>query len=562
MSAVQQESGPRTGTKAGAKGHWEVDSTHITHPLPPISASVFTQDFAAGVRAGFAEAGVLLDGMEYQVIDGFLYSQPKPVGGPAGAPVPPRAVFQTMLRLHPAVRRRMRRAATVWERKPWTADVLAWDHRVKPAMIADARALQRERVEQLTDEALLDHLRRAEQHLRRAAWTHARFTASAAMPLGDLIAHVERWTGLDGATALAGIIPADRLAAARSELLGPAADAVRSEPSAARILSTEQDPMRSIQELRASAAGEPVAAWLDEVGDRLACGYDYGNPRLLEVPGLLVQQLRAAVEEAPASAPDRVDTVRSVVPPEHRRAFDELVVEARAVLHLRDERVLYCDSWANGLLRRGLLEAGARLAERGRVADPDHAIDAELAELAAGLNGSDAFDPRTLAARHAHRVSLTLDDVPAALGGPAAAPPPLDWLPEPVRRMHEATLAGMAAFFEDGNRPHEGARLRGIGVSPGVVEGIARVLDGPQDISRLRPGDVLVARSTSPAFNAALPTVAAIVTDRGGALSHAAIVAREYGLPGVVGTRDATKRVTDGARVRVDGAAGEVVLLP
>jgi phosphoenolpyruvate synthase/pyruvate phosphate dikinase len=76
-----------------------------------------------------------------------------------------------------------------------------------------------------------------------------------------------------------------------------------------------------------------------------------------------------------------------------------------------------------------------------------------------------------------------------------------------------------------------------------------------------RQGDVLVARNTSPSFNVVMPMVSAIVTDRGGQLSHAAIVAREYGVPAVVGTRNATHVIADGSRVRVDGEAGTVEMI-
>ena len=81
------------------------------------------------------------------------------------------------------------------------------------------------------------------------------------------------------------------------------------------------------------------------------------------------------------------------------------------------------------------------------------------------------------------------------------------------------------------------------------------------EFDRIQPGDVLVTRMTSPYFNVVLPLLGAIVTDRGGQLCHAAIVAREYGIPGIVGTREATARIADGARVRVDGSTGEVRLL-
>jgi pyruvate,water dikinase len=87
------------------------------------------------------------------------------------------------------------------------------------------------------------------------------------------------------------------------------------------------------------------------------------------------------------------------------------------------------------------------------------------------------------------------------------------------------------------------------------------VIQGPEEFDRLVEGDVLVTRATSAYFNTVLPLLGAIVTDRGGQLSHAAIVAREYGIPGVVGTRVATTTLPDGGRVRVDGGTGDVTLL-
>ena len=103
--------------------------------------------------------------------------------------------------------------------------------------------------------------------------------------------------------------------------------------------------------------------------------------------------------------------------------------------------------------------------------------------------------------------------------------------------------------------------VTGKPVSPGVYEGVARVIGHPGDFDRLNQGDVLVTTSTSAAFNVVLPLLGAIVTDRGGQLSHAAIVAREYGLPAVVGTLKATSVIPDGARVRVDGGSGQVDVL-
>ncbi len=108
---------------------------------------------------------------------------------------------------------------------------------------------------------------------------------------------------------------------------------------------------------------------------------------------------------------------------------------------------------------------------------------------------------------------------------------------------------------------HEEDLLRGLAASQGVYEGPARHVSGPSEFGRIVQGDVLVTEATSEAFNILLPLLGAIVTDNGGLLSHSAIVAREYGIPGVVGTREATERIQDGAQVRVDGTAGEVTVL-
>jgi rifampicin phosphotransferase len=100
--------------------------------------------------------------------------------------------------------------------------------------------------------------------------------------------------------------------------------------------------------------------------------------------------------------------------------------------------------------------------------------------------------------------------------------------------------------------------VSGVGCSPGVHTGTARLVLDPTDFARVQQGDVLIARITTPSYNVLLPLLGAVVTDRGGLLSHPAIVSREVGIPGVVGTGDATLRIQDGARVEVDGDSGTV----
>ena len=103
--------------------------------------------------------------------------------------------------------------------------------------------------------------------------------------------------------------------------------------------------------------------------------------------------------------------------------------------------------------------------------------------------------------------------------------------------------------------------LAGRAAGVGAYEGIARVVHSPADFDRIEAGDVLVTRSTSPTYNVVLGRVGGIVTDHGGVLSHAAIVAREFGIPAVVACGNATSVIPDSARVRVDAEDGRVTVL-
>jgi pyruvate,water dikinase len=110
-------------------------------------------------------------------------------------------------------------------------------------------------------------------------------------------------------------------------------------------------------------------------------------------------------------------------------------------------------------------------------------------------------------------------------------------------------------------RRNKGNVIKGVAASPGKASGIARILHGPEDFSQMHPGDVLVAPITTPAWTPLFAMASAIVTDVGGPLSHGSIVAREYGIPAVLGTGVATHRIRDGQAVTVDGEAGTVTLM-
>jgi phosphohistidine swiveling domain-containing protein len=281
------------------------------------------------------------------------------------------------------------------------------------------------------------------------------------------------------------------------------------------------------------------------------------------MPDMLVAALGAAVGGL-SSSPDEdtgLEAIRELVAEEHREDFDDRLGEVRLIYRLRDERAAFSDGWATGLARRALLEAGRRLTASGRLHHPEHGVQLTADEGVGLLRAQPGPSPEEVAERHQWWESHTIDDAPPFLRAMPSPPPPVEWLPKRAHRSARAMNIFVDNLFTVPDTANSETVLNGLAVNTGIYEGPARLVSSPVDFDRVQPGDVLVTRMTSPYFNVVLPLLGAIVTDRGGQLSHAAIVAREYGIPGIVGTREATARIPDGARVRVDGTTGEVRLL-
>jgi pyruvate,water dikinase len=547
------------------KGPWEIEATHMTRPLTRFMQPMFITGIKRGFIEGTARYGLLLDHIEHRPVNDFMYLHPQAFGAPPGASGPPPAPLLWLLtRLHPKMRARIATSARAFETRQWRADLRMWDEVDKPAAIARHREVQAVEVGELDDEALAEHVLRCSRHGADSHYLHHKYTIPSILITGDFLAGALEWTGATVTELLAllrGTSPVSNGFAA--DELDAAAKAITTSDAARDVLGSAQDPSAVLDALRADpAAGAEVAAYLEAVRYRCV-GYDVCDPCAGELPQQLVGALRAAVAGAAASPSgrDAEARLRDRVPARHRDDFDDRLVEARAMNRLRDERGVYSDGWATGLARRALLEAGRRLAGRGLLQQPAHATDLAAEECAALLRGEPGPSAAEFAERSTWRTTHTVDDAPRFLGGTPGGPPPASVLPPRARRAAAAVDVALANLFGLPDTPNTATVLHGLAVNAGVYEGIARLIGNTDEFERIQKGDVLVTRSTSPYFNIVLPLLGAIVTDRGGQLSHAAIVAREYGIPGIVGTRDATSRIPDGARVRVDGGTGEVRIL-
>jgi len=526
-------------------GSWARDPVHFPRPVTRYFVETQPEPFARGAAAFPKFYGMLVGGMQFAYVNGFPYSSMKPV---AEEEIPAR----------------IERAGEVFERKLWREQLRDWDETFKPASIQAHRELQAVDPDELDDAELVAYLTRCRDHHIEMIYQHMRFTGAAMLPIGDLLVHVVEWTGIPPAEALGMMRGSAPVSAGASAELEELVAALRTDSEARDLLHSEADAGEVLESLRQldNETGRAMSAYLELVGCRLLDGFDISGRYALELPDALIRALRVSVdrESEESDGEDRIAEVRAKVPADKQEQFDELLEEARLTYRIRDERGVFSDIWASGIMRRAVLGGGRRLAERGRIHDPEHFVDAGFDEMCSLLSTGDGPSADELAARHEARTSLGAKDAPATLGPPPPPPPDPSGLPPAPARLMKAVGFALGALFGSSEEEHEEDMLRGLAASGGVYEGTARRVSGPDEFDRIVQGDVLVTESTSEAFNILLPLLGAIVTDSGGLLSHSAIVAREYGIPGVVGTREATDRIPDGARVRVDGDAGEVTV--
>jgi rifampicin phosphotransferase len=240
--------------------------------------------------------------------------------------------------------------------------------------------------------------------------------------------------------------------------------------------------------------------------------------------------LAARREEATAAILARLDPARA-------RAFRRLVHWAQSVAPVREDALADVGlAWPQA--RRMLLEIGRRLQQAGVINEPNDVFWLHRTEIDEGLDSlADQVEQR----RELWRGQLR------------ATPPQL----LPKGGWGDVFRRWMPAASEE----QTGDVIKGIGGSMGTVTAPARVLGGPQDFRQMQPGDVLVASITTPAWTTLFAMASGVVTDIGGPLSHSSIVAREYGIPAVLGTAVATRRIRSGQMIKVDGDAGTVRLL-
>ncbi|MDB6161768.1 MAG: hypothetical protein JWO04_5474 [Gammaproteobacteria bacterium] len=252
---------------------------------------------------------------------------------------------------------------------------------------------------------------------------------------------------------------------------------------------------------------------------------------------------------------------------DERAAYDQMITLAHRVFPYVEGHKFYCEHWYTNLFFNKIREFGALLAAHEFFPNQEDVFHLTHYELEAAIidlmtswsNGSPPRGPerwpQIVAERKAAIVEWAKHDTPPALG------PVPEIIDDPaIVMLWGITRETLDTWLNVGNEGSSN-EIKGFAACSGVVEGPARVVKSVEEIGRLQKGDILVCQITNPTWAPIFQKIAGAVSDIGGSMSHAAIVAREFSLPAVVGTGTATSRIKDGQRIRVDGGRGIVTIL-
>ncbi|WP_409300014.1 PEP-utilizing enzyme [Peribacillus sp. SCS-155] len=344
---------------------------------------------------------------------------------------------------------------------------------------------------------------------------------------------------------------------------------IKSDPSLKSIF-TEQDSMDNIiASLKSSPRGQEILkaidAYKEEYGYKAVYTHEYTYQLWKENPAPIYEMLRnyldsdydyhkditKVAEEQKAA----IEGLRALIQnDEDSQKFENALELALAMAPLTPDHHFYIDQGTYARMRISIKELGKKFAARGDInksEDIFYLLYDEIRELSAT---PDAFDARARVAERRIEQEKAREVTPRDWVGTAD-----HW------SLYEQAYVGVWGYperFELGKtKDLETTEIQGLAASAGVVEGIARLVNDPAEFDQLQQGEILVCRMTNPAWTLLFSKISGLVTDAGGALSHPAVIAREYGIPAVTSTLDATSKIKSGQLIRVDGAKGIVSII-
>ncbi|HSQ16630.1 MAG TPA: PEP-utilizing enzyme [Anaerolineales bacterium] len=356
-------------------------------------------------------------------------------------------------------------------------------------------------------------------------------------------------------------------------------EAVKANPELKNIFESKETASAILPALQGSAVGkafmEQVTAYLKEYGYKPLYTHEYmyklwvenPAPAIETIKGYLVADYNFPVEFAKIKKDQQsaMDELRASIPAGTPTDKSEALIEAMRLavkmMPLTPDHHYYFDQGTFARLRLVLVGIGRKMVKLGLLRDAEDIMFLEYEQLRAytanpksesnpgGYDGIGVIKAARRAWEDAFKVT------------------PRDWVGTVTHwNMYEEiyhTLWGYPEKFDrarDGKKPIA-SQVNGLPAAAGVSEGIAHVVKSPEEFDQVRQGEILVCVMTNPAWVIVFSKIKGVITDAGGVLSHTAVVSREFGIPAVVGTSDATRRIKTGDRVRVNGTTGCVDIL-
>jgi pyruvate,water dikinase len=562
-----------------ARQLWILDRMHFPDPVPPLIASVSEAVVATPFNQA-AERYALPIRMSTLYINTYLYLSFTPVDAPPDFVL---KVLNNLRQVAPRLVNGLMNQAVIRLTQKYMAQLEPvigrlgehWHNDWLPELQQHLADWEHFELDRAGMPQLLVHLGETFQRIARVWEIHHSLTLSAFMALSQFDElYRELWGDTDRFGAFRLLQGFDNKFLEADRALWRLSRQVLTLPRVHEVL-TRCTTVEALDTLSTFPAGQIfLAEWqayLDEYGQRghktdglsSISWLEDPTPALQSLQDYLIQPHRDLEAELKAQAAEREQLIAQArerlksYSPTVISQFEKLLKAAQVATVLHEEHNYWIDQRCQYQVRRVILEFGRRLASAGVINQPEDVFYLtleELRETAQALPQRRRYD--LIAARRVEMVHFSSITPPAAVGTVPLMGPPDD----PFARSFSKVFGGLPGSTAQGSL-EQGHILHGLAASPGVVRGRARVIRALVEANQLQKDDVLVAEAAMPAWTVLFTTVSAVVTDVGGILSHCAVVAREYGIPAVVGTGLATSLIREGQMLEVDGNAGLVRLL-
>ncbi len=555
---------------APGPGSWVRDRSHGP-PNPTRFFRRIASDHTAEAYSGvMEELGSAIRTVDIKFVHGSMYRRLVPLVGAKfdrGTP-PPNALLWLITRIHPEFRHRERIAAVSLAGDPFSDEVEKW-RQERPILVAENLRLSLIDPEPLDRSSLADHVVVLGEHLVAGWRRHHELHASDLGPIGDLLVHTKEW-GMDSVEVM-DLLQGASLATAEAAYHG------RKIATALQSAGVDPTSIEDVNQIRVVPEAEvALDQYLNEFGWRMVTSYDLEGRTLREIPSAICSLvLRAGQILSGTGSTDEASDFERFGPHDliplteaqeskaqamsasagDSELFRELLDRARRAYGLRDDNGPLTWEWPVGLMRRAYLAASSALTADGDLVSPEHVFELDTHELEAVLRGDTSITQFDVIERARLRQLEAELDGPDFFGPPPSPSPDLTALPPALARVMAIVVAAATMLEPDQDR--EIADLSGLGIGTEPYQGRARVADDADEaIASMLPGEILVVAWTAPSFNAVLSIAGGAVVQEGGLLCHAAVMARELGIPTVVGCTNAMSLIKTGDLVEIDPKAG------